>query len=287
MRMITWNIQWGRGADGRVDLARTIATLRGMGEADVICLQEVARDVDGLAGGDTGDQVVALTEAFPGFEAVFAPGVDVPGRDGRRAQFGNLVLSRLPVDQACRHVLPFPPDPQLPGMRRACAEVVVLAPSGPLRVMCTHLEYYSAIQRRAQIEALRGLQDECAAAVTVGMAAGKADSSPVFAVRPRPVSVIVCGDFNCEPDSVDHELMARPYIHHRHGWCDAWHVAHPGVPHAPTVGVHEAEWPDRPYCCDYFWVSEDLLGSVRRVEVNAETDASDHQPVVLELEMPT
>ena len=39
MRLLTWNIQWGRGADGRVDLARTVAAIRAAGEFDVICLQ--------------------------------------------------------------------------------------------------------------------------------------------------------------------------------------------------------------------------------------------------------
>jgi endonuclease/exonuclease/phosphatase family metal-dependent hydrolase len=48
MRLLTWNIQWGRGADGRVDLARTVAAIRAAGEVDVICLQEVACNFPGL-----------------------------------------------------------------------------------------------------------------------------------------------------------------------------------------------------------------------------------------------
>ncbi|HQV09649.1 MAG TPA: endonuclease, partial [Thauera sp.] len=51
MRLLTWNIQWGRGADGRVDLARTVAAIRAAGDFDVICLQEVACNFPGLAGG--------------------------------------------------------------------------------------------------------------------------------------------------------------------------------------------------------------------------------------------
>jgi endonuclease/exonuclease/phosphatase family metal-dependent hydrolase len=64
---------------------------------------------------------------------------------------------------------------------------------------------------------------------------------------------------------------------------DAWTLVHGDVPHAHTVGLHGAEWPDRPYCCDFFFLSEDLAGRVRRIEVNQATDASDHQPVLLEL----
>lgn len=28
MELITWNIQWGRGADGKVDLARIVDTMQ-------------------------------------------------------------------------------------------------------------------------------------------------------------------------------------------------------------------------------------------------------------------
>lgn len=67
-------------------------------------------------------------------------------------------------------------------------------------------------------------------------------------------------------------------------WCDAWRVLAPGAPHAPSVGLHGAEWPDRAYCCDFFFVTADLAPRVRAVQVLAETAASDHQPVVLELD---
>ncbi|MGC1378718.1 MAG: hypothetical protein WA821_20975 [Anaerolineales bacterium] len=42
-------------------------------------------------------------------------------------------------------------------------------------------------------------------------------------------------------------------------------------------------WPDHAYCCDYFFVSEDLGSRVRRLVVNRETAASDHQPILLEI----
>ena len=38
-----------------------------------------------------------------------------------------------------------------------------------------------------------------------------------------------------------------------------------------------------PYCCDFVFVSEDLAPDVRALTVEAETQASDHQPVMLEL----
>ena len=42
MKLITWNIQWGRGLDGRVDLGRIARTARAMADFDVFCAQEIA-----------------------------------------------------------------------------------------------------------------------------------------------------------------------------------------------------------------------------------------------------
>ncbi len=281
MRALSWNIQWGRGADGVVDLERTVAAIRDAGPLDVICLQEVARNFDGLPGGAGEDEVAFLAAAFEGYAPVFGAAVDVPGRRGGRALFGNLLLSRLPVGQVFRHLLPAPADADFPSMQRVCVEAVVSTARGPLRVMTTHLEYYSARQRRAQVEALRALQAE-AAAQAAAPARGK-ESNPAFAARPRPASAIVCGDFNCEPGSPEHARMQAPIGAGVPAWCDAWQLLRPGTPHAPTVGLHGAEWPDRAYCCDFFFVTADLAPRVLDLQVLADTAASDHQPVVLAL----
>lgn len=281
MRLLSWNIQWGRGADGKVDLPRTVAAIRAAGEFDVICLQEVACNFPGLAGGAREDEPAYLAAAFHGYETVFGAGMDVPDGAGGRARFGNLLLSRLPVGQVFRHLLPAPADPAFPAMQRVCVEAVVSTRRGPLRVLTTHLEYYSQRQRRAQVEALRALQAE-AAGQAAAPPAGK-DSNPAFAAWPRPASAIVCGDFNCEPDSPEYQLMKAPIGGGVPAWHDAWQAVSPGLPHAPSVGLHGAEWPDRAYCCDFFFVTEDLAPRVRALQVLAETAASDHQPVVLEL----
>jgi endonuclease/exonuclease/phosphatase family metal-dependent hydrolase len=280
MRIITWNIQWGRGADGRVELARTIDAIRAMGGADIICLQEVARRFPGLAGGHGEDGVGQLAAAFPGYEVVFGAALDVPDGAGSRSHFGNLILSRMPVGQVFRHLLPCPPDPGKPSMQRGCVEAVVAAPWGPIRVLTTHLEYYSARQRGVQVGALRALQQEVAALAASSEGAG--ESSPAFASRPRPPSAVLCGDFNCEPGSETYLAMAAP-TQEAPAWIDAWRLMHGERPHAPTVGLHGAEWPDRAYCCDYLWVTADLAPRVAKIEVNATTAASDHQPVLLEL----
>ena len=44
-----------------------------------------------------------------------------------------------------------------------------------------------------------------------------------------------------------------------------------------------AQWADGPDCRDFIFVTEDLIGRVRSIDVNEATDASDHQPISIEL----
>jgi endonuclease/exonuclease/phosphatase family metal-dependent hydrolase len=155
MELISWNIQWGRGADGKVDLARIIDTLRGMADVDVLCLQEITRGFSDLAGHPGPDQVAELSALLPDYQVIFAPGVDRTHRDGSPRQFGNVIATRLPVREIFRHALPWPADPDVASMPRVALEVTVQAGSRLLRIICTHLEYYSTSQRAAQTEALR------------------------------------------------------------------------------------------------------------------------------------
>ncbi len=39
LNLISWNIQWGRGMDGEVDLVRIVDTIQRIGDFDIICLQ--------------------------------------------------------------------------------------------------------------------------------------------------------------------------------------------------------------------------------------------------------
>ncbi len=81
-------------------------------------------------------------------------------------------------------------------MQRQAIEVVVATNAGPLRVMTTHLEYYSAAHRAAQIRRLRAIQEEVAQNEA---SPAKAAPSP-YDSAPRPASLVLCGDFNLAPD---------------------------------------------------------------------------------------
>jgi len=280
MVVVTWNVQWCRGIDGRVDPARTARVARALADFDVLCLQEVAVNFPGLLGSHGEDEMAELSAALPGYLPIFGVATDLnDGRGGRR-QFGNAIFSRLPVLQVFRHTLPWPADATVPSMQRLALEAVVAAPGGPLRVISTHLEYYSPAQRAAQEEALLRRHEEACAHARAPRAADERPGGS-FDIAPRPVSAIVCGDFNFKPDDPDYARITAPLAPGVPRLVDAWSVAHPGEAHAPTVGVYEETWPV--YCCDFVFVTEDLVPRVRAMTVDSTTDASDHQPVILEL----
>lgn len=281
--IITWNIQCGRGVDGRVDLMRTADVIKNMADADVICLQEVARFDPELDGGKGADQVTVLSTFFPDHEAVFGPAFDRKNGDSRhRRQFGNLIMSRLPIIQVFYHQLPQPaPPPPCKHMPRQALEVVVEANDGPLRVTTTHLEFHSVEQRLSQAGRLCEIQTETLSNL---LYAQTAPSSGPYAAVPRPARGILCGDFNSAPDDTVYQTLTAP-ISTPYSYQDAWQTIHGETPHAPTCGIFDhKQWPQGPHCRDYFFVTDEVAGIVSDVQVQEETDASDHQPVLLNLE---
>ncbi len=229
--------------DGTVDAARIASEARRLADPDVLCLQEI----------ETED----LARQFAGYAAVYAWGVDVPAAGGGRSRFGNLLLSRLPVGRVRRHSLPWP---------------VIEATFGSVRVVTTHLEYYSAEHRAAQVGRLRALHAEAA-----GARQPVAEAGPFAMASPLPRSAILCGDFNFPPQDPLHGRIREA------GFADAWQALHAGKPHPPTFRLHEAEPEQAPYCCDFIFVTQDLVPRLRSIRVDADTQASDHQPVMLEL----
>jgi endonuclease/exonuclease/phosphatase family metal-dependent hydrolase len=282
MRLVTWNIQWGRGIDGRVDLARIIRTAREIADFDVICVQEVADNFPGLAGNDDRDQFEVLVQLLPGYRRVEGYGVDLAGDDGRRRRFGNAIFTRYGVLSVRRHALPWPADPGKETMPRVAVEATLQAPMGPLRVTTTHLEYYSDIQRRAQAQRLCQLHDEaCQRAPHPG--AATADGGP-FDATPQTTSAILVGDFNFPPENPAHGDIQQSLAPDVPAYRDAWPLVHGQRPHEPTFCVHSKAYSRSPYCCDFAFVSADVAQRVRSVEVDAQTQASDHQPVLLDFD---
>lgn len=277
MKLITWNIQWGLGMDGRLDLARIVAEARRFADFDVLCLQEVA---DGFAdlGQHAGEnQFAQLAALLPEFTPVEGIAVDLPGQNGRRRRFGNMILSRLPVGRILRHALPWAADDTTRNMPRSLLEIEVQANFGPVRVMTTHLEYFSAGLRSVQVAAIRDIHR---LALLRSRQSPQSGSGP-YASGKVPNAAILTGDFNMRPDDPVKLSLSRP-TGDVGGLLDAWDVLHPGTPNPPSFCIADQKY-GSPHCCDFVLVSNGLVPRLRKVVYQTETRASDHQPVLVEL----
>ncbi len=298
MRILTWNIQWAKGMDGRVDPERIAQEIERL-SPDVVALQEVCKNYPANTGDSPPDQPEWFARRFrsAGYQAVFGAAVDTLDDVGEPRQFGNLVLTRFPVQRILRHALPHPPDPENPGSARSALEVMLAAPDGPLRFTTTHLSYHSERQRRAQIDYLRRRHAEASLWTRYPALKPEIADTPMR-TPPESLRAILCGDFNAAPgDGALQRLSmeysadeleafglpsaaaddAVPLLH------DAWRAQHPDLPHAPTLSVHD---PQRSAICfDYLFASANLTDTIEGYEVIEGTQASDHQPCLITLGM--
>jgi endonuclease/exonuclease/phosphatase family metal-dependent hydrolase len=124
LRAVSYNVHECVGTDGVRDLGRVAAVL-GELDADVVGLQEVASEPgkDSPAG-----QLHHLARAS-GLTPVYGPTLK-----RRTGEYGNGLLTRLPVERISRH------DLSVPGLEpRGVLEVGLRAGEVPLRVLVTHL----------------------------------------------------------------------------------------------------------------------------------------------------
>lgn len=94
--ILTWNIQWGRGADGRVDLSRMLAEACAMGPFDVLCLQEVTSGFGHLPGQPGEDQWQELAGAL-GQAFTLIDGIALERHEAHRSG-----ASAMPSPRDCR-----------------------------------------------------------------------------------------------------------------------------------------------------------------------------------------
>jgi endonuclease/exonuclease/phosphatase family metal-dependent hydrolase len=148
LRFMTFNIQHGKGVDGRVDLARTARVIRDSGAA-VVGLQEVDRYFG--ARSYYLDQARRLARKL-GMHVVYAANVDrdprLPGTP--RRQFGNAILSAFPIVDWENIHLPRSGTHEQRGLLRARIDVDGVS----WQVHATHLQHDDPAERVVQAGAI-------------------------------------------------------------------------------------------------------------------------------------
>lgn len=276
MQLATYNIQYGTGKDGRVDLPRIAAELAG---ADVIALQEVDRFWRRSGGIDQAEQ---LAGHFPDFHWAFGPALDVLGAattganaSGRR-QYGNMVLARWPLAAVRNHALPKHALPGRMSLHRSALETVIDAPAGAFRLYSVHLGHADSGERSEQVQTL------CAVLARAGAEGGAITGSRVRghwladgAAPAWPAGTVMLGDFNMLAGSPEYALMAA-----ESGLVDAWTVAgqaRPGITAPALRGGARL---------DYAFVSPEIAALVGDIHVDEAATGSDHQPLWLAIHQP-
>lgn len=138
LRVASYNVHAFVGCDGRRDVARIARVIRAL-DADVVALQEVVFE----RGHDGSAEPMEVLAELSGFRAVGAP---IDRRDG--LAFGNVVLTRLPVQEQRRICLAYPEcEP------RTALELRLHTAQRPLRVVATHLGL-RPVERREQVRTI-------------------------------------------------------------------------------------------------------------------------------------
>jgi len=164
IRLMTYNVHLGINSDGQLDL-EGVARVIERGHPDVVALQEVVRGWPGAGGIDLA-QWLSHRLRMP---YAYAPAAD--------DQFGNVIMSRLPIRASQGVFLPKPTA----AMRRSYLRTVIDIGEGhTLTVVDAHLEGGEPTQRAQSESLLNGL-------------AGVPN-------------IVLAGDLNMQPDSPNRSL---------------------------------------------------------------------------------
>jgi len=287
MKFLTYNIQYGKGKDQKVNIERIIAEIDG---AEVIALQEVDRYWPRT---DYADQVNQITAAMPDYYWVYSPGVDLHAdlhsikNRGARRQFGNLILSRTPILSSRHHLLPKYGSVDPLSIQRSALEATILCGKQLLRFYSVHLTHLSPQTRLPQIERLLDIhRDAILEGFPVSGNLGGFDWQDGVADQTVPAEAIIMGDFNCQPDSEEYLRMVGPksdyggHIVNPCGFVDAWtHCGH------DETSAETSDIRGQPARLDYCFVSTSLRHSILSCRVDDQAQGSDHQPVWVELDI--
>ncbi|MFV2032228.1 MAG: endonuclease/exonuclease/phosphatase family protein, partial [Gammaproteobacteria bacterium] len=228
MQLVTYNIQYGTGLDGEVNLGRIADEIRG---ADIIALQEVERFWP--RSGNV-DQVAELCSQFSDYYWAYGAGVDLHVEGStpeapRRRQFGNMLLSRYPILYSRHHLLPKYGSTGPLSVQRSTIETSIHIGDLAVRFYSVHLTHLSAETRMPQIEKLLDIHQKAQfeGAPISGNLSGMDWESGVDSQQVSNLAIMM-GDFNFQPDSQEYNRIIGPYsgygghISNPVGLVDAW-----------------------------------------------------------------
>lgn len=167
LRVLSYNIHHGEGVDHKVDLPRIAEAIKSV-NPDLVALQEVDRGVRRTAGIDEPQELARLT----GMEVVFEKNIRYQGGD-----YGNAVLSKLPIRRHKNHPLPSFYEGEQRGVLEV--EVETAVPGQSILFLATHLDYRPADEER--------------------LASVKFINDLVTSAEGQPA--LLAGDLNAKPDS--------------------------------------------------------------------------------------
>jgi len=284
MRLVTYNTQFSRGRDGRIDIDRMTAAVK---DADIIALQEVESfwTRTGMV-----DQPSEIAKHFPEHYYVFGVNYDMDAsyRDGgklvnRRRRFGNMVLSRWPIASTRTLLLPRSRTLSKINPQRGATEAVITMPGGAFRVYCVHLDHVSPDERIRQLQFLHAHIN--AFVQEGGSLTGAAEFD--LPEPPLPEDYVILGDFNMEPESPEYCALA--------GAAGGYYgrVARIGTPvdafaALETYRLESYSWMDpedhgKRMHLDYCFVSCGLVSRLKSARIDTQSVGSDHFPLWVEI----
>ncbi len=280
MKILSYNIQFGRGLDEKISLERIASEIN---DADIICLQEV--DSSWSRSGNT-DQAEAIAAMLPNYYYVFGSSFDVDNSarrddgsiDNRHRKHGNMILSRWPILSKRTFNLPKAQNSLKFNMCMSCVESVINLPSGAIRVYCYHAGYLTDDEHLQQIGYFSNKFDQ--SPIEGGAWCGKPDiDGDDWGNRDQqapamPYQAIVCGDLNTGPNSLAYKLLLD-----RCQLFDCWQLVDPVNLNTPTIKRAQSEDIKITGKIDHILVTSELVHKVEAVGIDFKAKGSDHHPV--------
>jgi endonuclease/exonuclease/phosphatase family metal-dependent hydrolase len=165
LRVLSYNIHHAEGVDRKLDLSRIAAVINDV-RPDIVAVQEVDRRAQRSADVDQPAELARLTNLKP----VFGPNIKFQGGD-----YGNLLLTKLPIVSSQNHSLPNHESGEQRGVIEA--ELKIDQTNESLVFYATHLDHRrNDVERRDSAKAINELVKKHKS--SLGILAGDLNATP-------------------------------------------------------------------------------------------------------------